>query len=65
MSDHALMMFLAYESLAHVWGDEWDSLNDADRDNVAADFLQAECTASEYQRRIYVGNLASYARCIR
>lgn len=62
--DHALMMFLAHEALDHAWQEEWQALNDTNKDKVARDFLAAEITAGEYVGRILRGNLASYTKCL-
>lgn len=56
-------------ALGTVFGSEWITLSDADRDNVAQDFADAVredgADALEYRRRIGAGNLQAYAEVIR
>ena len=57
-------------SLRLVFGDEYAMMHStSDMLNVRLDYLRAfredGCTVSQYRDRIGLGNLASYAKCLR
>ena len=51
----------AATGLEAVFGNEWTDLDDSVLFSVALDFCDANCSATEYARRIGLGNLQSYA----
>ena len=70
-----LVRGLATNMLDRVWGEEFINLNSEQQKAVVDDFITGSedwsmlddfmyVWATEYQNRIYVGNLESYARCL-
>ena len=53
------------DALRTVWLGEFTALTAADRAAICSDFASAAITAVEHQRRIYIGNLQSYADSLR
>lgn len=53
--------YLAHNALQAAFGAEFTNLQEHDAFLIRQDFLEAECPASEYARRIGRGNLQSYA----
>jgi hypothetical protein len=55
----------AHTQLIEAWGSEYADLDEELQVRVALDLLDSDRTASDIQRDVFTGNLASYARSLR
>ena len=58
-----------FGALEQTWGAEWIKLSSEDQGKIIRDFITEDgastvCSPNEYVRRIYRGNLQSYANTL-
>jgi len=61
---------LVSQALEQTWGVEWIGLSGTDQSKILLDFMDENqestiCSPNEYVRRIYKGNLQSYANTLK